>query len=231
MLLCYITDRKLFPGSEAEQRRALLQRIGEAAAAGIDYIHLREMDLNPGALEALAREAVERIRESSDQTRLLIDSRVDVAIAAGADGVNLSPGDINASDARAIWAASLRNGNSALAGRIFTVAVSCHSPAEVRAAESHGADFVVLSPIFDRASSSPNGLESLRQAALLNVPPDKRIEAGDHRVGVPLIASGGITLQNAPECLRAGAAGLAGTRLFQTGDLRRTIHQLRELSG
>ena len=230
MLLCYITDRKFFPGSEAEQRHSLLQRIGEAAAAGIDYIHLREVDLNPGALESLAREAVQRIRESSNQTRLLIDSRVDVAIAVGADGVSLSASDINASDARAIWAASLRNGNSALAGRSFTVAVSCHSPAEVRAAESHGADFVVLSPIFEGASVSPIGLASLRQAALLNVPPDRRVEAGDHRVGVPVIASGGVTVQNAQDCLRAGAAGLAGTRLFQTGDLRRTIHQLRELS-
>ncbi len=229
MLLYYITNRRLLPGSDSDQTRALLTMIDEATAADIDYVELHETDHPASALESLAREALLRVR-ASHRSRLLIHSRLDVALAVGADGVHLTANDISTSDARATWAASLREGDSASNPRNFTVAVSCHSPSQVRAAESHGADFTLLSPIFGDSSSPPIGIPSLRSAALLDVPPDRRVEAGDHRVGVQVIAAGGITLVNAQDCLRAGAAGLAGTRLFQTGDLRRTVEQLRELS-
>lgn len=233
MLLYYITDRKQFAGTENEQRRSLLDRIGEAASAGVDYIQLREKDLGSGALETLTREALLRIRTASKHTRLLINSRIDVALAVGADGVQLTSTDVSASDARAIWGASLRSGDAKLETPIFVIGVSCHSPAEVRYAESHGADFAVLAPIFEKAGTTvpPLGLNPLREAALKNVAPDRRVEAGDHRIGVPVFALGGVTLENVADCIRAGARGIAGIRLFQDGDVRRTVEALRNLDG
>jgi thiamine-phosphate pyrophosphorylase len=229
MLLYYITDRRQFPGPEGEKRRALLERIGEAASAGVDFVQLREKDLSSGSLESLAREAVRAVRESSGHSRLLINSRIDIALAVGADGVHLTSTDISASDARAIWAASMRFSN--LETQSFVIGVSCHSPMEVRAAESHGADFAVLAPIFEKegANVPALGLNPLREASLKDVPPDRRVEAGDHRVEMPVLALGGVTLQNAVDCERAGARGVAGIRLFQSGDIRKTVEMLRAI--
>lgn len=229
MLLYYITDRKQFPGTEAEQQRALLERIGEAAATGVNYIQLREKDLQTRELEIMARAAVDRVRQASSKTKLLINSRLDVAIATGADGVHLTGTDISASDARAIRAAHERACAPNATSRDFMVAVSCHSASEVRSAESHGADFVVLAPIFEKPGTDVPalGLQALQRAALSNVPPDLRVEAGDHRIGIPVLALGGVNQENAAECLRAGAAGLAGIRLFQQGELRRIMESLK----
>jgi len=80
MLLYYITARTQFPGREAERRAALLARIAEAAHAGVDYIQLREKDLNSGDLASLARAALARIRANSSTTRLIINSRTAVAL-------------------------------------------------------------------------------------------------------------------------------------------------------
>jgi thiamine-phosphate pyrophosphorylase len=158
MLLYYITDRKQFAGTERDQRLALLRCVGEAARAGVDYIQLREKDLSIAELERLAREVLQAVRGQSGKTKLLINSRTDVAIAVSADGVHLTSRDTSASEARAIWAASG-------ASQQFHVGVSCHSVVEVRAAQSHGADFVVLGPIFEKADAAPIGLEALRVAA------------------------------------------------------------------
>src|SRR5213082_1469713 len=105
MRLYYITDRTQFPGDKSARQSALLARIAEAARWGVDYIQLREKDLTPRELESLARQAVAAVRKNSSSTKLLINSRVDIAIAAGADGVHLrSQGDIAASDARVVFA-------------------------------------------------------------------------------------------------------------------------------
>jgi thiamine-phosphate pyrophosphorylase len=231
MLLYYITDRKQFAGPDSLQRRSLLDRIGQAAAAGVDYIQLREKDLGSGALESLAREAVQVVRESSKVTRLLINSRLDIALAAGADGIHLTSTDMTASDARAIWAASVRSSSKAGAHN-FLVAVSCHSPAEIRSAESHAADFGVLAPIFEKPGTElpALGLELLAGACLKNAEPDLRAEAGDHRVGMPVFALGGLSLENVADCVRAGVAGIAGIRLFQEGDLVKTVASVRALT-
>src|SRR5208283_2413423 len=101
-LLYYITDRSQFRGDENARRRALLAKVGEAARAGVDYIQLREKDLGARELEMLARDALSAVRNSTPlrtenrelRTRLLINSRTDVALAAGADGVHLRSGDI-----------------------------------------------------------------------------------------------------------------------------------------
>ncbi len=227
MFLCYITDRKQFPGSEGEKRRALLGRVREASAAGIEYIQLREKDLSARQLEDLARESLKAVRDHGADTRLLINSRIDVALAVGADGVHLTATDISPSDARAIWASSIAENKSPSS---WVISVSCHSLAEVRLAESHGADFVVLAPIFEKPGTSapPLGLEALRHATRHGEPFDRRVEAGDQRGSVPVFALGGVTPANAIACVCAGASGIAGIRIFQQGDIETTVRALRQ---
>jgi len=228
MLLYYITDRRQFAGSAAEQRRRLLDKIAEAARCGVDFIQLREKDLTTRELEQLARAAVHAVREASasrletgnqkPETRLLINSRVDVALAAGADGVHLRSDDIYASDARALWTKAAEGAP--------VVAVSCHSAEAVRMAESHGADFAVFAPVFEKSGRPGAGLEPLR-AACLGAPGASGPEASPP-VRIPVLALGGVSLENARACLQVGAAGIAGIRLFQADDAGRTVAQLRQ---
>src|SRR5579863_5742760 len=138
MLLYYITDRMQLGGDENSRRAQLLAKIEEAAQAKIDYIQLRERDLTARELEALAREARKRVALNS-QTKLLINSRTDVALAAGADGVHLRADDVNAAEVRAIFAKAEIQGATKL-----VISVSCHTPEEVALAEAHGADFAVF---------------------------------------------------------------------------------------
>jgi thiamine-phosphate pyrophosphorylase len=157
-------------------------------------------------LALLAEEAAARVRGT--KTKLLINSRVDVAIAAGADGVHLRSDDIAASEARAIWGKST--------GRVdCVVGVSCHSINDVLSAEGHGADFVVFGPIFGKVGSvePPFGLESLRTAG--------------QSLGIPVIALGGVTLENARACLEVGANGIAGIRIFQDNDVEEVVRRSR----
>src|SRR5438876_9596044 len=123
-----------FPGRERERRERLLTRIAEAARSGVDFVQLREKDLSSRDLEDLAREAVTRIRAISGNTRLLINSRTDVALAAGADGVHLRSKDVSPEEVRKVW--------TKVAGSAKPViASSCHTQQEVVAAQSAGADF------------------------------------------------------------------------------------------
>lgn len=228
MLLYYITDRHQLGATEQEQRRNLLQRISAAARLGIDYIQLREKDLSIRQLEYLARDAVRCVRENGEHTKLLVNSRSDVALAVCADGVHLTTTDVSPGDARAV-AFSPENGKRQTTN--WLIGVSCATPAAVRTAESHGADFAVLAPIFEKAGTNrtPLGLDALRIAAGVDIPIDRRVEAGDNRNRIPVLALGGVTLKNAADCMKAGAAGIAGIRLFQDGDLDTTIEQLRAL--
>ncbi|HSE47639.1 MAG TPA: thiamine phosphate synthase [Terriglobales bacterium] len=232
MLLYYITDRRQLPGSPAEQRRVLLAKIAEAARAGVDYIQLREKELPVRELEELAAEAVALLaglksEDRSRKTRLLINSRTDVALAAGAGGVHLPAGDVRASEVRALVATATHNPQ--FATRDFLVAASCHAAEEVAAAAAHGADFAVFGPVFEKQGAVAGGLERLR-AACRGLGAVARTE-GAHPAAMPVLALGGITLQNAAECLRAGAAGIAGIRLFQDAkELAPLVAALRGLS-
>src|SRR5581483_5253436 len=154
VLLCYITDRLQFPGNDSERTRRLLAKVAEAARCGVDWVQLRERDLTARELERLAREAVAVVREASSRTRLLINSRIDVALAAGADGVHLRSDDIAASEARVIWTKAGRRTNG---GGVFgppVIGVSCHATNEVRLAEAHGADFALFAPVFEKHGSA-----------------------------------------------------------------------------
>jgi thiamine-phosphate pyrophosphorylase len=222
LLLYYITDRTQFPGDESVRRRRVLEKIAEAARYGVDYVQLREKDLPTRELEALAREAVQTIRHNSPRptanreptTRLLVNSRTDLALAVGADGVHLRSEDISPSVVQSIWTQG-RRGPMARA----VVGVSCHCLAQVARAASEGADFVVFAPTFEKKFSHrnspdarPAGLNGVRQASQQNI---------------LILALGGITLANAGASLDAGAAGIAGIRLFQENAIRKVVEVLR----
>jgi len=214
LLLYYITARTQFPGDENARQRALLAKIAEATRGGVDFVQLREKDLPTRDLEALARAALRIVRDYSPAktdkraTRLLVNSRTDIAIACGAAGVHLRSDDISPSEAQEIWA---RAGNRSRA----IVSVSCHSAAEVVGAASEHADFAVFAPVFekkDAPQSNPAGLDALREAC---------------RQNIRVLALGGITLQNACACLDAGAVGVAAIRLFQENDVAEVVRRLR----
>ncbi len=95
------------------------------------------------------------------------------------------------------------------------IAVSCHSPEEVVQAAANQATFAVFAPVFEKTGApgtSPAGLDALRQAC---------------RARIPVLALGGVTLQNAESCLQAGAAGIAAIRLFQENDIGAIVRELR----
>ena len=216
--LYYITDRSQFPGNEAARRQLLLQRISEAARAGIDYIQLREKDMPARELEELAQQAIriledERLRTANRdmRTALLINSRTDVALAVGAQGVHLRSDDIRPADVR-----RMRSAGSHAPVRL-TISQSCHHPNDVQQAAREGANLALFAPVFEKKddpSAKPAGLEALRRACQYNI---------------PVLALGGITLTNAAACLEAGAAGIAAIRLFQENDIAELARRLRDL--
>jgi thiamine-phosphate diphosphorylase len=182
-------------------------------------------------LEALANEAMAvlgglKSEDRSLKTRLLINSRADVALAAGAGGVHLPAGDLRASEVRALVETATRY--PVPGTRYFTIAASCHTAEEVAAAAAHGADFAVFGPVFEKQGAVADGLERLR-AACRGLGAVAHTE-GAHPAAMPVLALGGVTLQNAAECLRAGAAGIAGIRLFQENDIAAVVRQLRGLA-
>ncbi|HTZ96943.1 MAG TPA: thiamine phosphate synthase [Terriglobales bacterium] len=201
MLLYYISDRTRFVGSESERRSALLSKIVEASRCGVDFIQLREKDLCARELEKLACTAVAAVRSNSSKTRLLINSRTDIAIACSADGVHLRSDDISPREVRHLWASAV-------------IGVSCHSEAQVSQALDDGADFAVLAPIFEKKDTwvKPAGLDALHVASQ------------EH---IRVFALGGVTTENAGACVEAGAAGVAGIRLFQENDIARVVQALR----
>lgn len=219
MVFYYITDRRQFPGTASGQRKRLLAKIAEASRAGVDLIQLREKDLRPGELETLAREAVDCVKQEAGpaRTRLLINSRVDIAIAAGAEGVHLPAGDIAASDGRVIF--------SKAGVHAPIIGVSCHTLAEVRLAESHGADFAVFGPIFEKSGVPGQGLAALRTAC--GQVPARGIEAALPAGQMPVLALGGVTLENTRSCLQAGAGGIAAIRLFQENEIARVVENIK----
>lgn len=171
----------------------MLPHLQAVAEAGVDLIQLREKDLAPRELLGLAKSAVEACRGS--RARIVVNDRLDVAIAAGAHGVHL--GGMSAP-------------TEAVRRRVdkaFLLGASCHSMDEALKAEADGADYILLGPIFDTPSKRqfgpPLGLNNLSEAA--------------KRIRIPLLALGGVTVERVKLCLEAGATGIAAIRLFQEG--------------
>jgi thiamine-phosphate pyrophosphorylase len=203
MKLCAITDRRLYPGDERERCTALVRQAARWAAAGVDYIQLREKDLPEAALETLAARLVEAVNTAQTDrgTRILINSPHASAIcrAVGADGIHL-PG-------LGVTAMHEQTQTAREAGLL--VSVACHSADEAAAAGRAGASLLLFAPVFekplDQGSLPGVGLRSLAEAYRAAGP-------------TPIYALGGVTVVNAAECLAAGAAGVAGIRLFLSDD-------------
>ncbi len=221
-LLYYITDRSQFRGDERARRRALLAKVTEAAGASVDYIQLREKDLGTRELEMLARDALSAVRNGAPLrtenrelgTRLLINSRTDIALTTGADGVHLRADDIAPHEVRHMLEVSA---HPPLTTGHFLVASSCHTAADVLRAESEKADFAVFAPVFGKrgtAGTPPAGLAALHEAC---------------RAKIRVLALGGVTIENAASCLNAGAAGVAGIRMFQENKIEDVVRALRAL--
>jgi thiamine-phosphate pyrophosphorylase len=221
-LFYYITDRTAFPGDERTRRIHLLDKIAEAAAAGVHYIQIREKDISTRDLESLAREAMQIIRDHNKlatghpplTTALLINSRIDVALSIDAAGVHLPANNILPSEVRSAWERNHKNREISPPDPL--ISISCHSPEEVVQAAANGTTLALFAPVFekkDAPATAPQGLETLQQACTAKI---------------PVLALGGITLQNAASCLQAGAAGIAAIRLFQENNIAeivRTLHR------
>ena len=190
-------------------RRVLLEKITKAAGAGINWIQIREKTMEGRSLAELLRLAVAASRGT--RTSILVNDRLDVALTAGASGVHLAETSLPV-EAVAQWRRS--------AGRPeFLIGVSCHSSETAQTAAMAGADYVFFGPVFATPSKAafgpPQGIERLREVC--------------RAVRVPVLAIGGITLENAHSCFAAGAAGIAAIRLFQESeDVSAIVKHLRE---
>jgi thiamine-phosphate pyrophosphorylase len=208
MIRYAITDRARFPGGESARQAALLEQAQELAAAGLDFVQLREKDMDPGALADLTRQLLAVFRAHSPATRLLINSRADVAVAAGADGVHLT------SAAGSLMPADIRRLYRSAGLPEPVVSASCHSLAEVAYTRKANPSMILFGPVFEKVYFDVKAVEPsdvlLSEGSGLNLLHMACAAAGL----VPVLALGGVTPQNAEACLSAGAAGIAGIRLF-----------------
>lgn len=213
-MLCYITDRHAVASGH------LLPLILAAIEAGVDLIQIREKDLGTRDLLRLAQAAVEGVRHGAMRaaastggpTRVIVNDRLDLALAAEAGGIHLGGQSMPAEAVRA----------AVPADEDFWIGVSCHSHEDVAAADAADADYVLLGPIFETASKLPYG-PALGLGAL---------ERAARQAHIPVLALGGITLQRVRPCLEAGAAGIAGISIFQQcASLPERVLELRSLLG
>lgn len=235
-IVCYVSDRSAL-GSSATISD-LLAKIRAAIAAGSDWIQIREKDMAAREMLDLTRAAVAIAQEesranaapggtqSAESTfarirvpaRILVNDRLDVALAAGAGGVHLGRASAPATEV-VRW---LRARN---APPEFVVGVSCHSLEEAQQAEIAGANYVFFGPVFDSPSKrpfgAPQGIARLAEVC--------------HAAKLPVLAIGGVNEENAGQCLDAGASGIAAIRLFQQSEsaaapLKATIARLHRFA-
>jgi thiamine-phosphate diphosphorylase len=179
-MLCLVTDR---------HRRSVVEQCRDAVQAGVDLIQVRERDLEGAVLSVLVAELVRLTRAT--ETRVVVNERLDVAVACGADGVHLRSDSISAARARSIAPAG------------FLIGRSVHGADEaVRAAP--GADYLIAGTVFP-TPSKPGRHEFLGIEGLAAI---------GRSVTVPVLAIGGVSMDRIGLVAGAGAAGLAAIGLF-----------------
>ena len=207
-ILCYVTDRKGLASAGNHHIESLLKRVATAAAAGIDWIQLREKDLSGKELASLTRAAVAQTKQINEGngtlTRIIVNDRLDVALSEHSGGVHLGEHSLPVHDV-CKWLAAKPD----LAERDkFLVGVSCHSVQAALSAARAGADYIFFGPVFATPSKAsfgaPQGLQRLAEAC--------------SAVTIPVLAIGGITLDNACDCFAAGVGGIAAIRLLQDAE-------------
>lgn len=198
--LYLITDRRQVPGGD------LIAAVRAALKGGVRAVQLREKDLTPRELLPLALALRDLTREFG--ARLLVNDRIDVALAAGADGVHLGGTSLPPAVARK------------LLGPDRLIGVSTHSQEEALAAREGGADFVTFGPVWFTPSKAtfgpPVGLDRLRTACATS--------------GIPVFALGGVRTENIREALASGAAGAALiSGILAAADPRKAASSLLEV--
>ena len=224
-IVCYVTDRASLPQpTQNDPFSPLLSKIAAAIAAGTDWIQIREKNLPASALAQLLRAALacnllpDAAAPSAGRdlrthrTSILINDRLDLAIAGKAEGVHLGENSLPVSEAKRLLHIFQKLSAE------FIVGASCHSLASAQAAESDGADYLFFGPVFATPSKAafgePQGLQRLREVC--------------RAVKTPVLAIGGVTAQNAAQCLDSGASGIAAIRLFQeSSQLEELLQKLR----
>jgi len=180
-VLCLVTDRRTTRGD-------LVESVVAAVRAGVDWVQVREKDLDGAALLALLRALRVAARAANESVRLLVNRRIDVARVAGADGAHLGFDAVPPAIARRLLGASACLG------------AATHAPGELGEDDAAALSYAQLAPVFaprsKRTERAPLGLEALAEAA---------------RGPLPLLAQGGIDASNAAACIGAGAAGVAVT--------------------
>jgi thiamine-phosphate pyrophosphorylase len=248
-ILCYVTDSKgLSPATPSDLSSALIQTIATLTSAGVDWIQLREKHMPARALSSLAREASRQPAAQPGRERakpcFIVNDRLDVAIAERADGVHLGENGLPVNEARLFLESREAEARALLftptvEGSVtasptprplvtnqpapvnFLLGVSCHSVEGVKSAARDGASYVFFGPVFATPSKAgkgePQGVAGLAEACRC--------------VSIPVLAIGGITLENAAACIKAGAAGIAAIRLFQDApDAAEIVKELRQLT-
>lgn len=195
--LCLVTDRSYSQG------QPLSAKVAAAVEGGVNLVQLREKDLPGGQLLALAN-AIRSVTQG--KALLLVNDRVDVALAAGTDGVQLGEEALPVEAVRRI------------AGRCLLIGRSVHSLQSAQEAESQGADFLVVGTIFPTGSkpeAKPAGLALLAQVA--------------RSVSIPFLAIGGVTSSNVAQVMAEGAAGAAViSAILAPSDTCRAATELKE---
>lgn len=195
-----------------------VNRIETVAAAGVDWIQIREKDLSARELTWVTRKILGFLRDDRAPTatrhhdaRIIVNDRLDIALAERAGGIHLAENSLPVIDAKRL--VDMRS-----SGHDFLVGASCHSLEAARLAERDGADYLFFGPVFATPAKAsfgaPQGLERLAVVC--------------DSVSIPVVAIGGVTLENAAACIRRRAAGVAAIRLFQeASDLRLLVDRLR----
>jgi thiamine-phosphate pyrophosphorylase len=218
-ILCYVTDRRsLHLATPSAEFSALLQKIAELARVGVDWVQIREKDLSARQLTALMQEALRCMPGATNgeasATRILVNDRIDIALTESAAGVHLGESSSPVYEARLFV-------ESRVSVKDFLVGVSCHSLEGAKSAAAGGADYIFFGPVFATPSKAafgePQGVKRLAEVC--------------RSVPIPVLAIGGITLENAATCFTAGAAGIAAIRLFQDApDPAATVEALRKIA-